>query len=210
MTKKLSTTATIIAINRHRIDRDGTGVNTLVAFHGCPLRCKYCLNPMCLDEEYECDTYSVQELLQEVAIDNLYFHATQGGVTFGGGEPLLRSAFIKDFCEACPKEWKMKIETCLNVPLSHVQEVSPYISEWIIDIKDMDDDIYFKYTSKHNARVLENLKWLSSQDDIRPRILVRVPRIPNYNNQDNINSSIKTLKSLGLNNINVFTYSIKT
>ena len=31
----------------------------------------------------------VQEILEEVMVDDLYFKATGGGVTFGGGEPLL-------------------------------------------------------------------------------------------------------------------------
>lgn len=29
----------LIGISRHRIGVDGAGVTTLVAFHGCPLRC---------------------------------------------------------------------------------------------------------------------------------------------------------------------------
>ena len=37
--------APLIGISRHRLSTDGEGVTTLVAFHGCPLRCKYCLNP---------------------------------------------------------------------------------------------------------------------------------------------------------------------
>ena len=35
----------LIGIARHRLTIDGEGVTTLVAFHGCPLRCKYCLSP---------------------------------------------------------------------------------------------------------------------------------------------------------------------
>ena len=35
----------IIGISRHRLGVDGNGVTTLVAFHGCNLQCKYCLNP---------------------------------------------------------------------------------------------------------------------------------------------------------------------
>ena len=38
----------LIGIARHRLTIDGEGVTTLVAFHGCPLRCKYCLNPTSL------------------------------------------------------------------------------------------------------------------------------------------------------------------
>ena len=39
----------------------------------------------------------VKKILDEVAVDDLYFKATGGGVTFGGGEPLLRSGEIVAF-----------------------------------------------------------------------------------------------------------------
>ena len=77
---------------------DGDGITTLVAFHGCTLRCKYCLNPQCLNEEFVCRVVTPTELYDEVSIDDLYFTATGGGVTFGGGEPLIRSSFIREFC----------------------------------------------------------------------------------------------------------------
>lgn len=44
-------TAVLIGLSRHRIGVDGSGVTTLVAFHGCPLNCKYCLNPQALSPE---------------------------------------------------------------------------------------------------------------------------------------------------------------
>lgn len=37
--------ARIIGIARHRLSTDGDGVTTLVAFHGCPLRCRYYFIP---------------------------------------------------------------------------------------------------------------------------------------------------------------------
>ena len=44
----------VIGIARHRLQTDGQGVSTLVAFHGCPLHCKYCLNPQSLDRGRFC------------------------------------------------------------------------------------------------------------------------------------------------------------
>ena len=37
--------APVSAVSRHRIATDGEGVTTLVVFHSCPLRCRWCLNP---------------------------------------------------------------------------------------------------------------------------------------------------------------------
>ncbi|MBR3733776.1 MAG: radical SAM protein, partial [Bacteroidaceae bacterium] len=87
----------IFAISRHRIATDGKGVTTLVAMHGCPLSCRYCLNPQCKNVGAVLQDYSPQQLLSEVTGDNLYFLATGGGITFGGGEPLQYPDFIAEF-----------------------------------------------------------------------------------------------------------------
>ena len=79
----------IIDIRRHRLLRDGSGVRTLVGFYKCPLRCSYCLNPQCHNTPKVSSFYSPQELLDIVKVDSLYFIATDGEITFGGGEPLL-------------------------------------------------------------------------------------------------------------------------
>lgn len=42
--------AKVIGVARHRLATDGDGVTTLVAFHGCPLHCRYCLNPQSLGD----------------------------------------------------------------------------------------------------------------------------------------------------------------
>ena len=43
--------AKVIGVVRHRLLTDGDGVTTLVAFHNCPLRCKYCLNPQAFGDD---------------------------------------------------------------------------------------------------------------------------------------------------------------
>ena len=57
----------IIGVARHRLAVDGQGVTTLVAFHGCTLRCRYCLNAQCLRPDGFSRTITPVELLDEVA-----------------------------------------------------------------------------------------------------------------------------------------------
>ena len=59
--------------------------------------------------------YSIDELYEEVKLDNLYFLATEGDLVFGGGEPLLYSAFIKEFIKYVKTGWKFTLETSLSV-----------------------------------------------------------------------------------------------
>ena len=197
--------APIIGIERHRITTDGQGVTTLVAFHGCPLRCRYCLNPQCFDEERKWRTVSPSELVEEVAVDDLYFVATGGGVTFGGGEPLLRSAFIAEFCRIANPAWNISLETSLNVDTRHLKEVIPYVNHYYIDIKDMHPDTYRQYTGKDNSRVLTNLHLLAT-DIPQEKITIRLPLIPAYNNSTAREASLKTLQSLGFATFDLFNY----
>ncbi len=200
--------APFIGIVRHRLATDGKGVTTLVAFHGCPLRCKYCLNPQCLDPNKVWRAITPAELLNELLIDNLYFLATGGGVTFGGGEPLLRSEFIDTFCGLMPAQWKVNIETSLNVERHNLERVAPHINEFFIDIKDTNPAIYKEYTTRDNALVLDNLRWLLEHDGMAERIIVRLPHIPNHNTQADVDRSRAILQEMGVKNFDEFDYFV--
>ena len=62
--------AAIIGIGRHRIGVDGKGVTTLVALHGCPLNCKYCLNPQCHQDDVRTKLFSPAQLHDVVKKDH--------------------------------------------------------------------------------------------------------------------------------------------
>lgn len=200
----------IIAICRHRMGTDGKGVTTLVAVYGCPLSCKYCINKEFLATEMrtKCVDMNAVQLYEKVKVDNLYFLATNGGITFGGGEPLLYYEFIKEFKSMCNNEWNISVETSLNVPSQNVYESLDVIDEYIIDIKDMDFEIYKSYTGKNNDNVLNNLKILVENGKAEC-LNIRVPKIRHYNDENNIKESIKILKELGIINIQVFDYYIE-
>ena len=201
------TTAKIFGISRHRLTTDGEGVTTLVAFNGCPLRCRYCLNKTSWELDKGRD-YTPEILFEEVKIDQLYFLATHGGVTFGGGEPLLQVEFIKQFRELCGPQWQILAETSLNVPFENVQTIDPILDGYIVDIKDMNPEIYQVYTGKDNSIVLTNLEWLLKQGDPN-RIMVRVPHIPKFNTDEDVAKSIERLKAMGVVDVDEFQYIIR-
>lgn len=197
--------AKLIGIERHRISTDGLGVTTLVAFHGCTLHCRYCLNPQCLNQDIICRCVTPDDLLEEVSVDSLYFVATGGGIAFGGGEPLLNSAFITEFSKIADPQWQINIETSLNAETALLKIVLPYIDHFYIDIKDMNPHIYKAYTSGSNSIVKQNLHLLASQ--ISPeKTTIRLPLIPGFNNESDIQNSIKELKQMGFINFDTFKY----
>ncbi len=197
--------APILGISRHRILTDGDGITTLVAFYGCPLDCRYCVNPQCKHTPAPKDYYTPESLLEAVAADSLYYRATNGGITFGGGEPALQSRFIAEFRRICPPEWHITLETSLNVPREHIERLLPVVDRWIVDIKDCNDAIYTAYTGKSNAQAMENLSRLLA-DKSADRITVRVPLIAGYNTKDDVAKSVAELRRMGVSDIEEFAY----
>lgn len=200
--------AKIIGIARHRLSTDGDGVTTLVAFLGCPLHCRYCLNPQSLGDGGRFREYSPEQLYAETRIDELYFIATNGGVTFGGGEPCLRPQFIREFRGFCGPEWQLNLETSLNVPPTNIKALLPVVNTLIIDIKDTNPDIYHDYTGQSNAIVLENLR-LIAKTGRQSDCIVRIPLIPGYNTDADRDASRKALEALGFTRFDLFTYQIR-
>lgn len=197
--------AHIVAIARHRLATDGDGVTTLVAFHACPLRCRWCLNPQTWREGSQSIEMTPQQLLDVVKVDNLYFQATGGGITFGGGEPALRSEFIEEFRRICPPEWKINIETALNVPQEHIRRLIPLTHEFVIDIKDMNPETYQAYTGKSNVAVIENLR-LIAEAGMAERCRLRIPLIPQFNTDRDRDMSEETLRRMGFTRFDRFDY----
>lgn len=200
--------APIVAVSRHRIQTDGQGVTTLCGFYGCPLRCKYCLNPHSFNENTKRELLTPKELYERVKIDDIYFISTNGGVTFGGGEPLLYPEFLVEFRQICGEKWHLCAETSLNVDKESVRMAAGVIDEFFVDIKDMNNDIYSRYTGKTNESVVENLKLLLSLVG-NERITVRIPLIKDFNDEYDRESSVSLLKSLGFTKFDLFEYKIK-
>ncbi len=196
--------APFIGIVRHRIQTDGKGVSTLAAFHGCPLHCRYCLNPQC-QREGVWRIFTPESLYEKVKIDQLYFLATGGGITFGGGEPAMYPDFIARFREICGPEWNLTLETSLNVPADNIRRLSSVINQFIIDIKETNDEIYRHYTGLSNRRALDNLQELM-QEGRGDDLIVRLPLIEGYNTQEDIERSTGKLRAMGVEHFDFFTY----
>jgi len=79
---------------------DGPGTRMTLFLSGCPLRCQYCHNP---------DTWKmkdgqitgIDEILTRLEHYRPVFHATGGGLTVSGGEPLMQPAFVQRLFSEC-------------------------------------------------------------------------------------------------------------
>lgn len=196
----------VFAVSRLRMGTDGRGVTTLVCARGCPLRCRHCMNPQSWQPGEPFRSYTPRALCDSVQVDDLYFQATGGGVTFGGGEPLLYADFIRLFRRLSGERWRITVETCLNLPSPEpVRIAACCVDEFIVDVKDMNPDTYRRYTGGDIAPMLANLELLLTR--VGPdRVLARVPAIPGYNGPEDVDQSVARLKAMGVTRFDRFAY----
>ena len=213
MTDQTQPTFPLAFCDRLRMATDGAGVTALVGAYGCPLQCKLCINPQTWqgrsDGKPPFERVTPTELYDRVKIDNLYYLATGGGVTFGGGEPLLHTDFITAFRAVVPKEWHIYAESCLNIPEENLRAAARVVDHFFIDIKDMNPAIYRAYTGKDNTLVKANLALLLSLVGAH-RITVRVPSIHDFNTEADTEASVRELQAMGVTSLDRFAYKIPT
>ena len=195
----------MIGIERLRMGIDGTGVRTLIGTAGCPLRCHYCINPHAWNGSGKIRKFSPEELYERVRIDSLYFQATGGGLTFGGGEPMLHIEKIQEFRNVCPNSWTFWVETSLQAEEEEIRTAADVFDHFIVDIKTTDPDIYRAYTGGDGTRAIRNLKLLLELVG-SDRITVRVPLIPGYVDEVTRRDSADLLKNMGIRDLDFLTY----
>ena len=204
----MTPTFPVAAVSRLRMATDGEGVTTLVCAWGCPLRCAYCLNKFTWDEDTKREDLTASELYDRVKLDSLYFEATGGGITFGGGEPLLYADFFPEFRGVCGSKWKLTAETSLAVPRENLLRIIPIFDSYIVDIKDTDPSVYQAYTGMENTLAMENLRILLTAADPQ-KIRIRLPLIQDYNTDAHRDRSEALLRKMGAVHVERFTYVVR-
>lgn len=192
----------LISLTRLHFKYNGPGITTLVAAAGCPLSCRWCINRKAMQNNKK-EMVTAEELICRLSIDHLYYLATEGGVAFGGGEPMLYTDFIREFCDKRPPEWQVIIETSLSVPGLKFFPDALYM----VDCKSMNPAVYRAYTGGDPDVFRNNLQKLAAAVGTE-KIRVRIPLIPDYNTKKDQLQSEKLLRNMGFEYIDLFDYVI--
>ncbi len=125
---------------------------------------------------------TVEDLLQEVRKDIVFYRHSGGGVTFSGGEPLIQPNFTRKLLKVCKEEGiNVGIDTCGYVPWSNIEHALPYVDFFLFDIKQMNSKKHRRITGVTNGLILKNARSISEKGI---PIYVRVPVIPGYTDSD--------------------------
>lgn len=174
--------------------KDGDGIRTTVFFKGCPLRCLWCHNPESQHpameqmqkakeegKEHCGKEYSVEQVMDVVLKDRLYYENSGGGLTLSGGEPLLQWEFCRTLMKEAKKQGlHIALETCGMAEEKVIRESARWVDLYLFDFKESDPFRHKDYTGAENQRILENLRVL---DGLGKKIILRCPIIPQYNDR---------------------------
>ncbi len=142
---------------------------------------------------------TIEQIVNAVKRDILYYENSGGGVTFSGGEPTLQPQFLKNCLKRCKNEGvHTALDTCGFVQWSILEEMLPLIDLFLFDIKHMDSDTHKHLTGVRNDLILENLTQI---DQYNKSIWIRIPLIPGCNDSmDNLRNTavfVKKLRNVG-------------
>jgi pyruvate formate lyase activating enzyme len=151
--------------------------------------------------------YSIEDLLDLILKDKVFYDNSDGGVTLSGGEPLCHIEYVHDLLTKLKKnEIHVCIETCgfYNRPKFN-KLILPYVDLIYFDLKIYNSKIHAQYCKVSNERILENFEDLLKKDI---EVLTRIPLIPTITDTDkNLDEFASYLKSLEIDKVALLPYN---
>lgn len=155
--------------------------------------------------EYIGQDMSVQEVMEEIIKDEVFYDESNGGVTFSGGEPLLQADFLNEVLKRCKNRGiHTAVDTSGYASWDKFEKITDKVDLFLFDIKLMNNEKHIKYIGVENLLILDNLKKLS---DKGANIFIRMPIIAGINDDDeHVDEVIKFLSNLRILQINLLAY----
>lgn len=208
-----------LVLNTQRYSvHDGHGIRTLIFLMGCPLNCPWCSNPESQGpvqqiiwnkngvKETLGEWRTVDDVVEEVMRDQIFYDASGGGVTLSGGEVLVQY----EFAEKLLKRFytlgvSTAIETTGALQVDRIKKLLPYLDQVLFDLKIMDSTEGRSVIGYNIDTVKENFEAALAASHVK--VTPRVPLIPEYTAVDNNLSEIaEYLKSVGVSEVHLLPF----
>ena len=122
---------------------------------------------------------TAQEILAEIAKDELFYQNSGGGVTLSGGEPFAQPDLLGELLQGLKQAGiRTAVETCLHVQWDAIARHVGLIDMFLADVKHVDAEIFRNATGGNLNLILTNLRRL---DEAGAPITIRIPVIPGFN-----------------------------
>jgi pyruvate formate lyase activating enzyme len=149
-------------------------------------------------------TLTVEEVMEEVLKDRIFYKNSGGGVTLSGGEVLMQSAFALEVLRRCKAEG---LHTALDTsgfgPWEALEALLPWTDLLLYDLKHPDPEEHKRATGVDNDLILANVKKAASQTTV----WLRIPLIAGFNDDPKHMAAVAALaREVGAEKISFLPY----
>ena len=146
---------------------------------------------------------TVEEIVEELVPNKLFYDNSGGGVTLSGGEPMYQFPFAYELAKAAKeKGLHVCMETCGFTKEKMFRDIAPFIDCFLFDYKATNAEKHQALTGVSNEVIIKNLKTL---DELEKQIVLRCPIIPGCNDDEehfigiaNIANNLKNILRIDL------------
>jgi pyruvate formate lyase activating enzyme len=140
-------------------------------------------------------TVTVAQLLDEALRDRV-FYGRNGGVTFGGGEPLAQWPFARALAGALRREGvHVALDTACVAPPDIVAGIPGRFDLLIADLKAVTPEKHLEWTGGDNAAILDAIRALAVS--MKERLWISVPLVPGVHDRAELEAMADFVASLG-------------
>ena len=140
---------------------------------------------------------TVDEVFAEIEKDAVFYAASGGGVTIGGGEVTVWADFAAALLARCRDAgFSTAIETCGHASWRRLWAVASVADEVLYDVKHLDNVRHKQFTGAGTQTIQRNLAALVRR---HPAVVVRIPVIPDFNDDaGTVHDIARRLRDLGV------------
>jgi len=125
---------------------------------------------------------TVDDIIRIATSDELFFDASEGGITFTGGEPLAQPRFVEAATAALRERgFRSVIDTSGYAPTDSLLRIAAHTNLFLYDIKYISNDQHKEICGVSNTMIHANIRALA---DVGASVMVSVPYIPGYTDSD--------------------------
>lgn len=152
--------------------------------------------------------YEIDELLDVILRDSVYYQTSVGGVTLSGGEPTLHVDYVSRLLQKLKSNGiHTAMETSGFFEWSQFKaKILGWLDLVLFDVKLVEPELHSKYTGKRNDIILENLARVIEEraNDVIPR----VPLIPGITtHHSNLQKLSDILRQMGVSHCWLLPYN---
>ncbi len=149
---------------------------------------------------------TVDEVMEKVEAERIFFENSGGGVTFSGGEPLVQFYFLKALLqEAGRRHFHRALETNGQLPEKQFAQLLSHVELVLFDVKHLEAGVHERLTGVSNRLIQRNLERLAREHKVQ--WIPRFPFVPGMNDDAKyIKELAHRMKVLGAKEIHLLPY----